>query len=147
DWLDDAVASMPSPDSRQPVIVLDLGSLEGRNAIRMMGAIAEGLRRRTQQPVQTIYSDLASNNFNQLLANLENVRRTYLFPAGVYSSAVGGSFYGSLLPPGTVHLATSFNSIQWLDRLPEVPVPDFGNLLLGGQGNPVVHELTTGTPS
>jgi hypothetical protein len=28
-----------------------------------------------------------------------------------------------LLPPGTVHLATSFNSIQWLDRLPNVPLP------------------------
>jgi hypothetical protein len=38
---------------------------------------------------------------------------------------VGGSFYGPLLPPGTVHLATSFNAIQWLDRLPAVAVPDF----------------------
>jgi cyclopropane-fatty-acyl-phospholipid synthase len=30
-----------------------------------------------------------------------------------------------LLPPGTVHLATSFNAILWLDRLPAVPVPDY----------------------
>jgi hypothetical protein len=37
---------------------------------------------------------------------------------------VGGSFYGPLLPPGTVHLATCFNSIQWLDHLPPVPLPD-----------------------
>src|SRR5262249_23537428 len=40
----------------------------------------------------------------------------------VYPGAVGGSFYGPLLPPGTVHLATCFNSIQWLDRLPPVPL-------------------------
>jgi hypothetical protein len=89
-----------------------------------MGSIVAGLRRRTGQPLQTIYSDLASNNFNQLFANLEEARRDGLLTAGVHPAAVGGSFYGQLLPPGTVHLATCFNSIQWLDRLPAVPLPD-----------------------
>jgi hypothetical protein len=125
DWVDDAVAHQPLPAPPQPVTVLDLGSSEGGNAIRGMAAIVAGLRRRTGQPVQTIYSDLASNNFNRLFANLEEARRTGLFPAGVHPGAVAGSFYGPLLPPGTVHLATSFNAIQWLDRLPTVPVPDF----------------------
>jgi hypothetical protein len=124
DWVDDAVASLPLPAPAQPVTVLDLGSSEGGNAIRLMAAIVAGLRQRTGQPVQTIYSDLASNNFNQLFANLEEARRASLFPAGVYPGAMGGSFYGPLLPPGTVHLATCFNSIQWLDQLPPVPLPD-----------------------
>jgi hypothetical protein len=125
DWVDDAVASLPLLAAAQPVTVLDLGSSEGRNAIRVMEAIVRGLRRRTGQPLQTIYSDLASNNFNQLFANLEEARRACLFAAGVYPGVVGSSFYGPLLPPGTVHLATSFNAIQWLDQLPSVPVPDF----------------------
>jgi hypothetical protein len=125
DWVDAAVAAMPLPPAPYPVTVLDLGSSEGRNAIRLMGAIVEGLRRRTQQPLRTIYSDLATNNFNQLFANLEKARGAGRGAAGVYPSAVGGSFYDPLLPPGTVHFATCFNSIQWLDRLPEVPVPDF----------------------
>jgi cyclopropane-fatty-acyl-phospholipid synthase len=125
DWVDDAVANLPLPTSAQPVTVLDLGSSEGGNAIHVMATIVEELRRRTHQPLQTIYSDLASNDFNQLFANLEEARRTGRFPAGVYPSAVGGSFYGPLLPHGTVHLATSFNSIQWLDQLPAVPMPDF----------------------
>jgi hypothetical protein len=43
---------------------------------------------------------------------------------GVYHGTVAGSFYGPLLPPGTVHLATCFNGIHWLDRLPAVPLPD-----------------------
>jgi hypothetical protein len=124
DWVDDAVANLPLPDPPQAVTVLDLGSSEGRNAIHEMAAIVAGLRRRTRQPVQTIYSDLASNNFNQLFANLEDARRAGLFPAGVYPGAVGGSFYGPLLRPGTVHLATCFNSVQWLDRLPPVRLPD-----------------------
>jgi hypothetical protein len=124
DWVDDAVANLPLPDPPQPVTVLDLGSSEGRNAIDVMATIIAGLRRRTGQPIQTVFSDLASNNFNQLFDNLEQARRAGLIPPGVYPSAVGGSFYGPLLPPGTVHLATCFNSIQWLDRLPAVPVPD-----------------------
>ena len=47
-----------------------------------------------------------------------------LIDAGVYPAAVAGSFYGPLLPPGTVHLAICFNAIHWLDRLPAVPMPD-----------------------
>jgi hypothetical protein len=124
DLVDDAVLNLPLPASAQAVTVLDLGSSEGHNAIRLMTTVIAGLRRRTSQPVQTIYSDLASNNFNQLFANLEEARRAGISPAGVYPSAVGGSFYGPLLPPGTVHLATSFNAIQWLDQLPPVAMPD-----------------------
>jgi hypothetical protein len=123
-WVDDAVATLPLPEAARPVTVLDLGSSEGGNAIRVMATIVERLRRRTAQPLGTIYSDLAGNDFNQLFANLEAARRDGLFPAGVYPGAVGGSFYGPLLPPGTVHLATCFNAIQWLDRLPAVPFPD-----------------------
>jgi hypothetical protein len=122
DWVDDAVAKVPLPDPPRPVTVLDLGSSEGRNAVHVMATVTEGLRRRTGQPVQTIYSDLASNNFNQLFANLEEARRAGHFRAGVYPAAVGGSFYGPLLPPSTVHLATCFNAILWLDQLPAIPV-------------------------
>jgi hypothetical protein len=124
-WINDAIADLPLPPLGQPVTVLDMGSSEGRNAIQAMTIIVEKLRRRTRQPVQTIYSDLATNNFNQLFTNLEEVRRADILPTGVYPAAVGGSFYSPLRPPGSVHLATSFNSIHWLDRLPAVPVPDF----------------------
>ena len=128
DWVDDAVANLPLPACDQPVTVLDIGSSEGRNAVRLMATIVTGLRRRTDQPLQTIYSDLASNNFNQLFANVEEARRPGLFAAGVYPGAVGASFYGPLLPPGTVHLATRFNSILWLDRLPAAHLPRFRRL-------------------
>jgi hypothetical protein len=124
DWVEDAVASLPLPASEQPVTVLDLGSSEGRNAIGLMESVVERLRRRTGQPLLTIYSDLASNNFNQLFTNLEEARHKGIVAEGVYPSAVGGSFYGPLRPPGTVHLATCFNSILWMDRLPAVPMPD-----------------------
>jgi hypothetical protein len=123
DWVDDAVVGLPLPAPDRPVAVVDLGSSEGRNAGRLMAAVVAGLRRRTVQPLQTVYSDLPGNNFNQLFANLEEARRAGLFPPGVYPGVVGGSFYGPLLPPGTVHLATCFNAIHWLDRMPAVPQP------------------------
>jgi hypothetical protein len=124
DWVDDAVANLPLPDPPRPVTVLDLGSSEGRNAIRVTADIVAGLRRRTDQPLQTIYSDLASNDFKQLFANLDGARRAGLFAEDVYASVVPGTFYGPLLPPTTVHLATCFNSILWLDQLPAVPMRD-----------------------
>jgi hypothetical protein len=123
-WVDDAVANLPLPAHGQPVTILDLGSSEGRNAIRLMESIVAALRRRTDQPLQTIYNDLASNDFNRLFANLEQAGAAGLFCPGVYPGAVGGSFYNPLLPPGTVHLATSFNALHWLDLLPEVALPD-----------------------
>src|SRR5271154_4087208 len=55
-WVDDAVANLPLPTCDQPVTVLDMGSSEGRNAVRLMATIVTGLRRRTDQPLQTIYS-------------------------------------------------------------------------------------------
>src|ERR1700739_521182 len=88
DWVDDAVAELPLPAPAQPVTVLDLGSSEGRNAVRLMASVVAGLRRRTDQPLQTIYSDLASNDFNQLFANLQEARRAGTFAAGVYPGAV-----------------------------------------------------------
>ena len=124
DWVDAAVADVVLPARDEPVTVLDLGSSEGGNAIRLMASIVAGLRRRTDQPLRTIYSDLPSNDFNRLFANLEEVRGAGLVVAGVYPEAVGGSFYGPLLPPGTVHLATAFNAIHWLDSLPSAPLPD-----------------------
>jgi hypothetical protein len=41
-WIDDAVASLPLPALARPVTVLDLGSSEGRNAIRLSAAILGG---------------------------------------------------------------------------------------------------------
>jgi hypothetical protein len=124
EWVDEAIGNLPLPAEGQPVTVFDLGSSEGRNAISMMANIVARLRRRTDAPIRTIYSDLASNDFNRLFANLEDAEQAGLFSAEVYAGAVAGSFYGPLVPPGTVHLATSFNAIQWLDRLPAVPMPD-----------------------
>ena len=46
DWVNDAVANLPLPALLRPVTILDLGSSEGRNAVRLMADVVAGLRRR-----------------------------------------------------------------------------------------------------
>jgi hypothetical protein len=126
DWIDNALVDMPLPSPPQPLAILDLGSSEGGNALIVMGRIVESIRRRqSEQLLQTIYSDLPSNNFNRLFLNLDEARKAGRIPAGVYASAAAGSFYEPLVPPRSVHFATAFNALLWLDKLPVAAVPDF----------------------
>jgi SAM-dependent methyltransferase len=126
DWIETALAAMPLPPASQPFTVLDLGSSEGRNALLTMNRIVEAVRRRrVDQLIQTIYSDLPSSNFNRLFLNLHEARTAGRIPKGVYASAAAGSFYEPLVSPSSVHFATAFNSLLWLDALPPVPVADF----------------------
>jgi hypothetical protein len=126
DWIETAIDAMPLPPASQPFTVLDLGSSEGRNALITMSRIVDMVRRRRpDQLLQTIYSDLPSNNFNQLFLNLHEARMAGRIPTGVYTSAAPGSFYQPLVPPQSVHFAMAFNALLWLDELPASPVPDF----------------------
>lgn len=126
DWIDDALAAIPLPPSPQAFTVLDLGSSEGNNALIAMNRVIEAVRRhKSDQLIQTIYSDLASNNFNRLFLNVYEARQVDRIPSGVFASAVGGSFYEQLLPPRSVHFAMAFNSLLWLDELPAAAIPDF----------------------
>ncbi len=124
-WLEEAVAELVLPPETLPVTLLDLGSSEGKNAIEMMRQLASALRHFTRQPIQTVYNDLPSSNFNRLFTSLHDPAQTGGFPPDVFASAVAGSFYGPLVPGGTVHLATCFNALLWLDHLPDVLIPDF----------------------
>jgi hypothetical protein len=126
DWIDDAIAALVLPPEPQPFTVLDLGSSEGGNALVTMSRIVQEVRRqRPHQLIQTIYSDLPSNNFNRLFQNLDEARMAGHIPSGVYPSAAAGSFYGPLVPPGSVHFAMAFNALLWLDELPAASVADF----------------------
>lgn len=126
DWMAGAVDDMALPSPAQPISLLDLGSSEGRNAVAAMAAMVEAIRRRRRdQPIQITYSDLATSNFNGLFHNLDEARQSGPPQTEVYACAAAGSFYGPLVPPGTVHFATCFNAVLWLDHLPAVAVTDF----------------------
>lgn len=125
DWIANAIAAMRPPLDAPTFSVLDLGSSEGRNALVAMSRVIELVRRnRPEQLIQTIYSDLPSNNFNRLFLNLQEAQKAGRIPPGVFASAAAGSFYEPLLPPRSVHFAMAFNALLWLDELPAVPILD-----------------------
>src|SRR5271166_4086676 len=71
DWIEDAITAMRPPLDGHTFNALDLGSSEGRNALAAMSRVIELVRRHhPEQVLQTIYSDLPSNNFNRLFLNL-----------------------------------------------------------------------------
>jgi len=69
-WLEEAVGQMDLAAHGGPVVVADFGCSEGRNSIAAAGRIIAALRVRDRRPIQTVHSDLPTNNFNQLFANL-----------------------------------------------------------------------------
>jgi gibberellin A4 carboxyl methyltransferase len=131
-WIDQAVAGMTLPDETRVFTVADYGCSEGANSILAVGRVVNALRqRRPVQPVCGIHSDLPTNNFNRLFANLHDVQTSnYLQERGVrrlhvWALATGASFYGSVLPPRSVQFALSFTAVIWMDRVPDVAVPEF----------------------
>jgi hypothetical protein len=137
-WMQEAVAGMTLPDEPAPIHIADYGCSEGSNSIAAVGHVVEALRRRrATQPMAAIHADLPSNNFNQLFRNLHDPARTsYLHSAGraqpsVFAVATAGSFFKPLLPPRSVHFAMSFLAVEWMDKVPDVLVPNFIGYMRG----------------
>lgn len=127
-WLIEAIDELPIPPAGgPPMTLLDLGSSQGKNAIRAMRGLVEAIRHRTEAPAWVLFSDLPTNDFNQLFANLFPHGSSSLPPLGegVFTAAVAGSAYGPIVPPSSLHIATTFNMIGWLDSLPDARLPRY----------------------
>jgi hypothetical protein len=123
-WIEQAIGKMDLPDVATPVVVVDFACSEGRNSIAGAQRIAAALRQRTTRAIQTVHSDLPTNNFNQVFLNLAEAARQG-WPSNVYSAATGGSMFEHLMPPGTVTIATTYNAIGFLDRRPALGIADY----------------------
>ncbi|MEM7122967.1 MAG: hypothetical protein AAF563_16930 [Pseudomonadota bacterium] len=117
-WLDDALSAMPLDDSLPDLGLADFGCSEGRNSIAVMQRAVDTLRARTARPIQTIHSDLPTNDFTALLTGLRPDGHSVFGDDAVFSSVVGGSMFDRLLPPRSLHLATTFNAIAFFSRRP-----------------------------
>ncbi len=130
-WLEEAAAGLPL-EGDGPVGLADFGCSEGRNSIAVMTHVLKTLLPRTDRPVQTIHSDLPTNDFSKLFLSLRPDGASAFQSNRIFSAAVGGSMFDQLLPPASVHLATTFNAIGFLSERPVDVLP--GYILPNGPG-------------
>ncbi len=119
-WMENAIVDLPiPPGARAPIGLLDLGSSEGGNAIHAMMRLIEALRRRTDAPLWIFFDDLPSNDFNQLFANLFPTGGLVIPGADIFPAAIGGTAFARIVPPRSLHVATTFNTIGFLETIPD----------------------------
>jgi gibberellin A4 carboxyl methyltransferase len=124
-WLDAAAASMMLTEPPSTIGLADFGCSEGRNSIAVMQRVVNILRQRTSRPIQTIHSDLPTNDYAELFRALRPGGQSVFTGPESYSAAVGGSMFDQLLPPRSIHLATTFNAIGFLGRRPLDRLPNY----------------------
>lgn len=113
-----AAAEAP-PTSDGLLTLADYGCSEGRNSLAPMRAAIEEVRRAhpVETPINVVHTDLAQNDFSSLFATVADDPGTYAGP-GVFTSAVGQSFYQHILPPRSVSLGWSSIALHWLSAAP-----------------------------
>ena len=105
----------------QPIVVADYGAAQGKNSFGPMRVAVQDLRQRIgpHRAISVVHIDQPSNDFNSLFDVLDSDPDRYnLDEPNVFPSAIGRSFYESVLPPCSVHLGWSSYAAMWLSTLP-----------------------------
>jgi hypothetical protein len=120
-FLEQAVQKITLDGGDQPVVIADYGSSQGKNSLAPMRAAIKGLRTRVGpvRPILVVHVDQAANDFNTLFDVLHSDAERYsVDDPNIFPSAIGRSFYESVLPREHVHLAWSSYSAVWLSQIP-----------------------------
>jgi len=134
-FLQEAVRHITLEAEEHPVVVADYGSSQGKNSLTPMRVAIQGLRERVgaQRPIFVFHIDQAANDFNTLFEVLHGDSERYTVEdAEVFPSAIGRSFYESVLPKRYVHLGWSSYAAVWLSRVPRTIPGHF--IYLGSSG-------------
>ncbi|QDT90365.1 class I SAM-dependent methyltransferase [Gimesia algae] len=125
-WLEAAIADLPEPPPHQQSWnLLDIGSSEGANAIYTTERLITALRENSDLPIWALFDDLPTNDFNQMFLNLFPTGKSVIPANDVYTAAIGGSAFGRLVPPASLHVATTFNAIGFFETRPIAVLPGF----------------------
>ncbi|KAG0593499.1 hypothetical protein KC19_1G334900 [Ceratodon purpureus] len=149
--LTQAVHLMSLPFESQPIRIADFGCSVGANTLSWADlttqSVLESYRTKASlatnsiPEIQYFFCDIPSNDFNTLFRDLDSKGETRPF----FSAAVAGSFHDRLFPKGSLHIAISTWSVQWMSKIPEAvrdvssPAYNKGRVWVDG-GSPVVAE-------
>lgn len=125
-WIENSISELPiSSDCKTSFGILDIGSSEGGNAIYVMNRMINKLRCVSDLPIWVFFSDLPTNDFNHLFANLFPGGAKALSDPNIFPCAIGGTAFGRLVPPQALDIATTFNAISFLDKKPDAKLPNY----------------------
>lgn len=103
----------------EPLVIADYGASQGRNSMTPMRVAIQTVRARLgpDKSAMVFHTDLPSNDFTSLSKALKDDPNSYLNGStGIYSAAVGRSFFSAILPPGQVHLGWNSWAMHWLSQ-------------------------------
>jgi len=124
-WIAEALREIDLASMTGPVRLADFGCSEGANSIAVMRELIAALRPATDRPIETVHSDLPTNDFSQLFLALRPDGASTFGDANVFSCAVGGSMFDQLLAPASCDFAATFNAIGFLSRHPLDRLPGY----------------------
>ncbi len=124
-WLDDAFDQLVLDDQTATIGLVDFGCSEGANSVAVLKRLIVAVRKTSDLPIQTIHSDLPTNDFSELFLRLSPKEGGGYDDDNVFSATVGGSMFDQLLPPKSVHFATTFNAIGFLSKRPLEQLPGY----------------------
>ena len=110
----------------RPIVIADYGSSEGKNSLAPLRTAIAVLRARAghRRPIFVYHTDLPANDFSTMFEVLESDPDSYVRgERNLFPSAIGRSFYQSVLPPNHVDLPWSSYAAVWLSRIPR-QIPD-----------------------
>lgn len=118
--LERALAAVAIPDG--VITLADFGCAQGRNSMRPLGLALDRLAARAGagREMMVIHTDLPHCDFPSLFETIDTAPDSYRRGrAGVFSSAIGRSFYERLLPSRSLAFGWSSFALHWLSALPQ----------------------------
>ncbi|MBV8808885.1 MAG: hypothetical protein JO033_09430 [Acidobacteriaceae bacterium] len=134
-YLESAARSCALPPGPGPIVVADYGCSQGKNSLGPIDLAIHCLRRRAgnERALMIVHIDQHANDFNTLFDVLHNDPQRYSADdPNVFVSAVGRSFYESVLPPAHVDLGWCSYAAVWLNRVPALIPGHFMSLASTG---------------
>ncbi len=109
---------------RPELTIIDYGCGPGRNSMAAFRAVLDEVRKHNAElPIVAMHNDQISNDWNDLVANIQGPDGYLKNVDGVRVAISAGSFFGAVASDGSIDLGMSFMASHWLDGAVSLHAP------------------------
>ena len=125
---------------RPELTIIDYGCGPGRNSMAAFHAVLDEVRKkRADLPIVAVHTDQISNDWNDLVANIQGPDGYLKDVDGVRVVISAGSFFDAVASDGSIDLGMSFMASHWLDGAISLASP--GTLFFADMRGPAREEI------